>query len=144
MSDLRLERSFAVAPETLFTWITAPDKLVQWFGPEGVDLTDHQMDFTRTGPWVAVMVGRESGQRFKVSGHVTHVDPPRSVGFTWGWHDDADQRGDESHVTLSVTATDGGAQLVLDHRDLTDAEAAQNHRTGWVSTLRKLEKLVVS
>ena len=79
------------------------------------------------------------GQQFKVSGHVTHVDPPNSVGFTWGWHDDQDQRGPESHVTFSIVATETGARLVIDHRELADAEVAENHNTGWTSSLRKLE-----
>ena len=79
------------------------------------------------------------GQQFKISGHVTHVDPPKSAGFTWGWHDDQDQRGVESHVTISVMARENGSRLVLDHRELADAEAAANHDQGWTSSLRKLE-----
>ncbi len=85
------------------------------------------------------------GGRYKVSGQVTHVDPPNSVGFTWGgWHDDQDARGGaESHVTLTVLP-DGGdhTRLVLDHRELGDDEIAQNHEEGgWSSSLNKLESL---
>ncbi|EEE37312.1 Aha1 domain protein [Rhodobacteraceae bacterium KLH11] len=138
MADLKLEREFPVSPEDLFAWISDGAKLLQWWGPEGLHVPEHDLDFTRTGPWYSVMQNRE-GQQYKVSGHVTHVDPPKSVGFTWGWHDDQDRRGAESHVTFSVTATGTGSRLVLEHRELVDAESASNHNEGWTSSLRKLE-----
>ncbi len=140
MADLKLEREFPVDPETLFAWVTNGAKLLQWWGPEGMHVPQHNLDFSRTGPWFSVMENSE-GQQYKVSGHVTHVDPPKSVGFTWAWHDDQDQRGAESHVTFAVTATETGSRLVVDHRELVDAEAAENHNMGWTSSLRKLEAL---
>lgn len=138
MADLKLEREFPVSPATLFAWISDGAKLLQWWGPEGVHVPEHDLDFSGLGPWYSVMENSE-GQTFKVSGQVTHVDPPKSVGFTWAWHDDQDRRGAESHVTLTVAATKTGARLVLSHRDLADAEAAANHEAGWRSSLRKLE-----
>ncbi|NOE35078.1 MULTISPECIES: SRPBCC domain-containing protein [unclassified Ruegeria] len=140
MADLKLERDFPVSPEDLFAWISDGSRLLQWWGPERMHVPEHNLDFSRTGPWYSVMENGE-GQRYKVSGHVTHVDPPKSVGFTWGWHDDQDQRGNESHVTLSVAATSTGSRLTLDHKELADAEAAANHNQGWTSSLRKLEAL---
>ncbi|SLN60449.1 SRPBCC family protein [Ruegeria meonggei] len=138
MADLKLEREFPTSPEILFAWISDGAKLLQWWGPEGMHVPEHDLDFSRLGPWYSVMVNAD-GQRYKVSGQVTHTNPPKSVGFTWGWHDDQDQRGAESHVTLRVEAAGDGARLVLDHRDLGDDEIAANHNTGWTSSLRKLE-----
>ncbi len=137
MADLKLERAYPLAPDDLYAWISTPDKLLQWWGPEGMHVPEHNLDFSRTGPWYSVMQNGE-GQRFKVSGHVTHVDPPKSVGFTWGWHDDQDQRGAESHVMLAVEAAEEGAKLIIDHRELGDDEIAANHSKGWTSTLNKL------
>ncbi|UAB88499.1 SRPBCC domain-containing protein [Ruegeria sp. SCSIO 43209] len=140
MADLKLERDFPVSPEVLFAWVSDGAKLLQWWGPEGLHVPEHDLDFSRIGPWYSVMQNGE-GQQFKVSGHVTHIDRPKSVGFTWAWHDDQDQRGAESHVTFSVTATNSGSRLVVDHRELVDAESATNHNEGWTSSLRKLEAL---
>ena len=137
MADLKLERDFPVSPEVLFAWVSDGAKLLQWWGPEGLHVPEHDLDFSRIGPWYSVMQNGE-GQQFKVSGHVTHIDRPKSVGFTWAWHDDQDQRGAESHVTFSVTATNSGSRLVVDHRELVDAESATNHNEGWTSSLRKL------
>ena len=141
MADLRLEREFPVSPESLFAWISEGSRLLQWWGPEGVHVPEHDLDFSRTGPWYSVMENGE-GQQFKVSGHVTHVNAPKSVGFTWAWHDENDQRGAESHVTFSVEPTPDGARLVLDHRELGDDEASRNHEMGWTSSLRKLEAAI--
>lgn len=141
MADLRLERDFRVSAEKLFRFVSGPAELVQWFGPEGFNVPDNALDFTRTGPWYAVMVNSD-GQRAKVSGHVTHVDPPHSVGFTWGWHDDDDRRGEESHVTLTVVPRASGARLIIDHRELPDDERKASHERGWNSSLNKLAALL--
>lgn len=137
MADLKLERDFPVSPDILFEWVSDGSKLLQWWGPEGVHVPEHNLDFSRTGPWYSLMQNSD-GQQFKVSGHVTHVNAPVSVGFTWAWHDENDTRGDESHVTFTVEASATGARLIVDHRDLGTDEISQNHEQGWTSTLRKL------
>lgn len=102
---------------------------------------EHDLAFDRKGPWMSIMQNDE-GKRFKVSGHVTHVDPPNSVGFTWAWHDENDQRGVESHVTIKlVPEQSGGTAFTLSHVDLPDDDVAANHEQGWTSSLRKLERL---
>ncbi|MGR3321420.1 MAG: SRPBCC family protein [Pseudooceanicola sp.] len=142
-TDLEFVRDYDVALERLWRAVTEPVQLIQWFGPEGTYLGECDMDFRRTGAWHCVMVGKESGTRFKVSGQVTSVRPPEggtgSVGFTWAWHDEADRRGRESHVTFTVEETEAGARLTLSHRQLADVEDAQSHSRGWLSTLRKID-----
>lgn len=146
--DLEFVRDYKVSVARLWRAVTDPAEVVQWFGPEGVDLKTCDMDLTKRGPWSCVMVGRESGNRFWVSGEVTHVRPPEgaegSVGFTWAWHGDDDQRGPESHVIFEVSGTDGGARLRLIHRELETVEAAQGHTQGWLSTLRKLDTYIAA
>jgi len=144
MADLTLTRHIDAAPEEVFAAITNPASLLRWWGPEGTQVdpdTAAALDFTRLGPWESVMVNGEC-QRFKVSGQVTHVDPPNSVGFTWAWHDGTDTRGHESHVTLSVKAQPtGGTLLHLSHVDLADADSVRNHEGGWSSSLARLADL---
>lgn len=77
----------------------------------------------------------------KMSGQVTSYDPPRSVGFTWAWHDDQDQRGHESHVTFTIEETAEGARLVIDHRALQSEEAAAGHKWGWDSSTSRIYAL---
>lgn len=150
MRDLKFTRDYPVTLTRLWQVVTDPDQIVQWFGPEGVRIDSCTMDFTRTGPWVCDMVGRESGDHFKVSGQVTSVSAPcagadtASVGFTWAWHDDDDRRGVESHVIFGLIQTDLGARFTLTHRDLATTDMAQDHSRGWLSTLKKLDKFVTT
>lgn len=141
MVDVRLEREFGVSPEKLFRFVSGAKELMQWFGPEGVSVPDNDLDFSREGPWFAVMSNAD-GPFAKVSGHVTHVDPPRSVGFTWAWHDEDDQRGDETHVTFTVEATAKGARLIVDHREFATEDAAAAHNRGWESSLNCIAAVI--
>lgn len=141
MADLQLTRDFPVSPDRLFAAVTQQADLLQWWGPEGMHCPEHALDLSKLGPWHSVMVNAE-GERYKVSGQVTSYDPPRSVGFTWAWHDPEDNRGAESHVSFTVSGTESGSRLVLDHRELGDDEIAANHDKGWSSSLRKLDALL--
>lgn len=141
-ADVEFVRDYNVALARLWRAVTEPVQLIQWFGPEGTYIDDCEMDFRKTGPWRCVMVGKESGDRFTVSGQITSVRPPEggrgSVGFTWAWHGPDGARGAESHVAFTVEETATGARLTLLHRELDSVEAAQSHTKGWLSTLRKL------
>lgn len=130
MSDIRLEREFGVSPGRLFEVVTSAAEVLNWWCPDGFEMPDPALDFTRKGPWQTKMISPE-GKVFKVSGQVTKVSPIEMVGFTWAWHDEADQRGAESHVTFRVTQTAKGAKLVIDHRALPEGKAGADHTTGW-------------
>lgn len=146
LQDLEITRDYNVSLDRLWSAVTQPEQIAQWLGPEGTRLERCDVDFSQLGPYTCVMIGLDSGNRFKVSGQVTHVQPPEdgsgSVGFTWAWHDDQDQRGHESHVTFSVQPTDTGARLILTHRGLASEEQSLSHESGWQSTLSKLDKLL--
>ena len=141
-AELRLDRHFDADPETVFKFVTRPENLVKWWGPEGMTVPEGDLDLSEAGkPWWSVMVNAE-GKRHKVSGKVIAVDPPRAVEFSWGWHDENDERGHDSTVRFEVRAGDkGGTHFALIHSGLANEESARNHEMGWTSSLRKLERL---
>jgi uncharacterized protein YndB with AHSA1/START domain len=141
MTDLTLTRNFAVDPETVFGFISKPENVLKWWGPEGMTCPDADLNLGQLGPWSSVMVSAE-GNKFKVTGEVDHVDPPNSIEMTWAWHDDQDVRGHESQVRFEVRPDgNGGTEFRLMHTGLADEESAENHNMGWTSSLRKLEAL---
>ena len=141
MTELTLMRRFPHPPERVFAFVTKPEHLRKWWGPETMFIPSGDLDLSRLGPWSSVMENKDGGQ-FKVSGEVVAHDPPRRVVFTWAWHDPEDARGVETRVTFEVDADDdGGAVLTLTHSGFADAEAMGNHEGGWTSSLRKLEKM---
>ena len=142
MSDLTMERHFQVAPEIVFEHITQQEHLKNWMGPVTMKCIDIDMNLVAGANWFAVIENSE-GQTHKMSGQVTDIDPPRTVDFTWGWHDETDARGHESNVRFQVTS-DGadGSIFKLIHTNLPDDEARDNHNQGWTSTLTKLEAML--
>lgn len=140
MSDLELERHFPQPPEHVFAFVTVTENLLKWWGPEGMNVKEHNLDLSHPGPWTSTLVNAE-GTTYTMSGEVTAVDAPRAVEFTWGWHDDTGTRGHESQVRFEVHAADAGGSLFrLIHTGLPDAESADNHMIGWTSSLRCLEQ----
>lgn len=145
MADLQIIRDFKTTAQRLFQALTQQADILNWWGHDGMTFPAYALDFSRTGPWHSEMVGAEGG-RFKLSGQVTHVDPPRSVGFTWAWHDENDQRGPESHVTFTVEESgEDAVRLTIDHRDLASAEIASRHEAGWTAgPVVRLERYIAS
>ncbi|MFK7834773.1 MAG: SRPBCC domain-containing protein [Sulfitobacter sp.] len=141
MSDLRLERDFPVPPSRLFEVLSKRAELVRWWGHDGWTFVSEHMDFTKTGPWYADMRSEE-GNKYKLSGQVTKVAPPDTIGFTWAWHDPDDNRGHESHVTFTVVETAQGSRLIVDHRELQSDDIAGQHARGWSAPLSCLERML--
>ncbi|MEM8629851.1 MAG: SRPBCC domain-containing protein [Pseudomonadota bacterium] len=138
MPDVTITRRFRAGIDHVFRYITESDKLLEWWGPEGLTVPVHRLDFSKTGAWMSEMHAPD-GRVFKVSGQVTKVDPPKLVGFTWAWHDETDTRGHESHVMIELAADGDETLFTLTHSNLSDDESARSHTEGWTSSLRKLE-----
>lgn len=139
MPELTLIRQIAAPPERVFRYITQTERLMEWWGHETTTVPDHDLSFESAGrPWYSVLRFGD-GREMKMSGHVTHVDAPRSVGFTWAWHDADGTRGVETHVTIRV-APDGadGTEVTLTHVDLPDDDYAARQMRGWGGTLDRL------
>ena len=141
MSKLRLERVFPADAKTVFAFVTRPENLAKWWGPEGVSLPSYKLDFTKPGAWSSEMLNAD-GKRFKVTGKVVAVDAPKSVELTWAWHDEDGVRGHESRVRFEITPQGAkGAKFTLVHSGLRDEESQRTHNMGWTSSLKKLERL---
>ncbi|MGB0798222.1 MAG: SRPBCC family protein [Planktomarina sp.] len=138
MSELILDRYLDHPPAKVFTFITDPDLVLKWWGPEYVTRTRGEMDFSKPGPWRAEM-SIEDGRTVTVSGQVFTSEPVERLSYTWAWHTDG-VRGHESIVHFKLSPKGAGTMLQLIHTDLPDEDAQTNHCTGWTSTLNCLEK----
>ena len=141
MNELKIEKNFAADVGTVFAFITETEHLLKWWGPEGMSVPIHDLDLSKPGAWTSTMVNSEGGKH-KVSGEVLSVDPPNSVEFTWGWHDENDERGHNSVVRFEVRSNgEGGTSFKMIHSQLPDEESTNNHNIGWSSSFNKLERL---
>ncbi len=139
MTPVIIERVLPAPLEKVFAFVTQQEYLSRWWGHGDIATTNENADFTKLGSWFVEMHDSQ-GKRYKISGQVTKVQAPNLVAFTWGWHDDTDQRGEESHVMIELEAIDDDkTRLVLNHRGLSTPGARQGHTAGWTSFLQKLE-----
>ena len=139
MSELRIERSYDIAPEELFAYVTEPANLVKWWGPDGMSIDEVRLDLRRAGPWSLTLVGPD-GSRFSMHGEVLTVEPPRAVAFTMNVPGDADL----GHSTVRFEIAPAGptaARFTLIQSNITDEMVAMGKR-GWGATLARLENLM--
>ena len=143
MSDIVITRVFRAGLDHVFDYVSKPKHILEWWGPEGVTVPVSQLDLGTPGPWMSEMHATD-GRVFKASGEVTNVDPPKSVGFTFAWHDDGDQRGHESHVLIDLEAAGDMTRFTLTHSGFADQASADSHGEGWTSSLGNLEKIILT
>jgi uncharacterized protein YndB with AHSA1/START domain len=142
MGELRIERRFAVRPETVFAFVTETENLVKWWGPEGFRLGKHNLDLSRTGDWFFYLIDPTGGEHY-VSGEVLSVDLPRSVEFTLIVHEQDAEPSIDSVVQFLVKPDgDGGSVFILTQTGLSREEIVKGSTQGWISTLGRLEKLL--
>ena len=137
MSEFRTERHYPVTPEQLFAFVTEPENLLQWWGPEGTAIETHDLNLGRLGPWSLVFLTPGRG-RFAMQGNVLAVVPPRSVEFTMN----VPGAETDSTVRFEIAADGaGGSRFTLIQSGISDEMVAMGQH-GWVSTLKRLEKLM--
>lgn len=82
--DTIIAEIFIAAPaERVFTAITDPTQLSQWWGQKGMyRITGGYADVRPGGKWYSDGVGAD-GVTFRVEGEYLEVDPPRLLVHTW-------------------------------------------------------------
>lgn len=143
MSTLKMERTFAAAPETVFAFVTQMDNLLQWWGPEGTTIAEHNLDFSKPGDWSATMVS-PGGDAHKVGGTVLAIDPPNFVELTLRFIMPGGD-GPPSTIRFETKSTSsGGTHFLLTQSGLEEKHIADMRDKGWASALTRLEQLILS
>ena len=135
MSEFRTERRYPVAPERLFAFVTEPENLLQWWGPEGTTIESHDLNLSRPGPW-SLVFNTPRGP-FAMRGKVLSVTPPSLVEFTMNVPGTAD----DSTVRFEIAPDGEGSRFTLIQSGISDEMVAMGQH-GWVSTLERLARLI--
>jgi uncharacterized protein YndB with AHSA1/START domain len=141
--ELRLERLIAASPDELFRLWTTPELLITWWGPDGVDISEHALDVRPGGAWRTTM-RRPDGTRNTVSGKYLEIDPPHRLVFTWAWEDAAGKRGHETVVDVRFESAPGGTRLALHQARFLDEDSRNLHQRGWSSSFDCLARVVAT
>ncbi len=123
------EIQIEASPETVWEFFVDPEKIVRWQG------VATEIDLRPAGRrWLDMHGGRDIAD-----GVHTVIDPPRHIGFTWGWEGDEGLPPGSSTVDVYLTPQGTGTLVRLEHSGLPTAEQAEKHGEGWTHYLGRLE-----
>jgi len=125
-SALKREIRVMARPETIFSLLTDPSKIVRWKG------TQAELD-PRPGGIYRVQFNTQEIAR----GKYVDLVPNQRVVFTWGWEGSGAVPPGSSTVEITLTRDGDGTIVTLEHRDLPE-EARAKHLEGWDLYLNRL------
>lgn len=142
MATLTMERVFDAPPTKVFAFLTRTENLLNWWGPEGTSIREHDLDFSRLGKWSAVMVGPQGGAQ-EVGGEVLAINPPNLVELSLSFVMEG-RRGPESIIRFEISGVDtGGSHLLLTQTGLDPEHIDDMMNKGWNYALSRLEQLIL-
>jgi uncharacterized protein YndB with AHSA1/START domain len=120
----------AAPAERVFRLLVEPDELVRWW-PDAVELE----------PEVGGRVRLRFADGNEIVGRVTRFEPPRALGFTWGW---PHRPGAETQVDFTVADLgERGCEVTVTHDGWAGLEELRpQHDRGWTHFLGLLAALV--
>jgi uncharacterized protein YndB with AHSA1/START domain len=137
---LEMKRVLPAAPSVVFTVVTDPAELVNWFGPEGFRIP--AADFRpRVGTRFRIEMQPPEGEAFFLTGEFREVDAPNRLVYTFVW-EDPDPDDVENVVSLSLVDLGGSTELSLVHAPFKTEGRRALHHEGWTDSFNKLERLV--
>lgn len=139
---LIIERVFKASPEKVFKAWTDPAILIRWWGPEGFETPECEMDVRTGGSWRTTMISPK-GDGHTVSGIYREISPPTRLVMTWGWEQDG-ERGHETVIEITFEPVSSGTKMRLVQGIFESQNARDMHSEGWNSTLNDLERLLAS
>jgi uncharacterized protein YndB with AHSA1/START domain len=126
-AEVRISRSYSVAPEKVWRAWTDPQALSQWFGPGNPLVTTAEVDLRVGGRYRIVFKGA-SGDMNEVTGVYQEVVPHSRLVFTWAFKSTPER---VSRVSLELKSQGGGTELRFVHDRFHDEEARAGHENGW-------------
>ncbi len=136
---VRVDRSFDVDIDTMWSLWTQPEHLARWFRPSLDDFgpTLATMDLTPGGAYRIEMV-TSSGEARAVSGTIVAVEAPVRLSLTWQW----EGAPPASLVEITFTAVETRTAVAIHHTHLASAEEAEQHSHGWAGCLESLARTI--
>ncbi len=134
---LRLSRFFDAPRARVFRAFTDPEVLRRWWGPEGMNTPNPQVDL-RVGGAYRLEMHTSDGLNHVIGGQYREIVTDEKLVFTWAW--ERGGTGGETLVTLEFRDRDGGTELSLTHEGFGDAESCEKHNRGWSSSLDCLDR----
>lgn len=140
--DVTIRRTFDAPRERVFDAWTEPERIEQWWGPEGFTSTVHEMD-VRLGGAFRIDMHAPDGTVYPDSGEFHEVvEPERLVMTSRAFEDDDGAYGLEVYTTVTFADRGGKTELTLEAEVVAAtaevAEALEGMEAGWSQSFDKL------
>jgi uncharacterized protein YndB with AHSA1/START domain len=134
MSTLQIVRQLPHEPARVFSALTDPAKMSQWFFCSDARSTKVTNDLRPGGKYVIEMP--HEGEPVVIHGIYLEIVPPKRLVFTWN-----STRGvKDSKVTFELSPIPEGTRLVITHE--LPEDMVPEHREGWLACFDNLEKFL--
>lgn len=134
---LEITRTFDAPGALVWRLWSAPEHRLRWWGPEGMALSELEIDFREGGAWRMVMT-HVSGDFRAVHGTFREIREPSRLSFTYINHTD------QHEMLVELDFIDLGTKTEMRFRQspFITIEERDAHRWGWGSTLDLLSDYV--
>jgi len=127
MAELVREIVIAASPDTIWPFLTEPEKHVEWLG------TVADIDPRPGGTYRVLVQGRNQS-----AGEYVEVVPLEKLVFTFGWEQEGNPiRPGSSTIEITLHREGDKTRVRLVHRDIPEAAVA-DHTRGWDHYLGRL------
>ena len=140
--SVHLERVLPAAPQHVFSMLTDPELLAQWWGPQGFSAPSVEVD-ARVGGRYRITMQPPEGDPFLLSGEFRAVDVANRLAYTFRW-DPPDPDDRETVVVVSLQGLGESTALAVDHGDFSTEERRALHEQGWWESIDRLEALLTT
>lgn len=135
---VEIRRQLAAAPDRVFAAFADARLVEQWLSPSpDIPITVRQLDFREGGAY-RFAYGLPDGSTVMVGGIYRTIEPPRKIVFSWIIEPPDVHAGIESEVSVIMTPSGAGTELVIRHDRLTRMDAEARHAEGWRGALDQL------
>lgn len=140
--DLTLElgRRLPAPPPSVWNAFTEPDRLAQWWGPQGFSIPSLRFE-PRVGEGYRIEMQPPEGEAFHLAGEFRAVEPPRRLAFTFRW-EEPDPDDVENVAELVLRDAGESTELALVQAPFRTEARRALHHDGWSDSLDKLEALL--
>ena len=139
--SLQLNHNFGVPREKVYqAWVEA-DRVKQWFGPKGMEVTTAELDVRVGGRYKISFRDTKAGDVHVMGGEYVDISPPERLVFTFKFEGTPEDAPD-SLVTVEFLSKGDGTELVLTHERAHSRDARDGYSMGWSSSFDCLVELL--
>jgi uncharacterized protein YndB with AHSA1/START domain len=139
---LVIERIFDAPRSLVFKAWTEPERLMRWWGPNGVTTVSCKMDLRAGGAWRISM--RCRGNEERQQGVFREIVEPERLVFTYAFEDPTGNPGHETLVTVTFAEHGGKTKLTLKQAVFDTVATRDDHVRGWSEALGHLTEYLAT